>query len=273
MEFPEITILAGQMGAEMVGKRISEIQVSNEKCLNMSLSRFREIFVGKQVTSVEPRGKWVFIGLDPGYTLLFNTGMGADVIHFDEGDGLPEKHQIRLVLDDGSGFTVRVWWFCYLHLVPSDELPGHKLTGAMGRSPLEEMFTLDYFRELLSGRRGGVKSFLLNQRNVAGIGNVYIQDILFDAKLHPNRKVNTLSEDEVEALYESMRAVLSESIGMGGLAYERDFYGRYGGYGKEQYRVAYKPDLPCPEFGATIEKIKTGSTASFVCPNCQQFTE
>jgi len=273
MELPEISILAGQMGSELVGKRISEITVSNEKCLNMPLSRFREIVVGKEVRSVEPHGKWVFIGLDPGYTLLFNSGMGADVIHFDAGGELPEKYQIRLALDDGSGFTVRVWWFCYLHLVPSDGLTGHKLTGAMGMSPLEEGFTLDYFRRLLSGRRARVKSFLLNQRNVAGIGNVYIQDILFDARLHPKRKINTLTEDEVESLYKSMRAVLSESVGMGGLAYERDFYGRYGGYGKEQYRVAYKPGMPCPECGSIIEKIRTGSTASFICPSCQQFIE
>lgn len=273
MELPEITILAGQMSVKMVEKRISEIEVSNEKCLNMPLNLLQEVVVGKEVRSVEPRGKWVFIGLEPGYTLLFNTGMGADVIHYNDGDELPEKYQIKLILDDGSGFTVRVWWFCYLHLVPSDELQGHKLTGAIGRSPLEDGFTLDYFKELLSGRRGGVKSFLMNQRNVAGIGNVYIQDILFDAKLHPKRKINTLTEDEVESLYKSMRAVLRESIGMGGLAYEKDFYGRYGGYGKEQYRVAYKPELPCPECGETIEKIRTGSTASFICPSCQQLTE
>jgi len=217
MELPEITILAGQMGAEMVGKRISEIMVSNEKCLNIPLNRFQEIVVGKEVRSVEPRGKWVFIGLDRGYTLLFNSGMGADIIHFDAGGELPEKYQIRLALDDGSGFTVRVWWFCYLHLVPSDGLTGHKLTGAMGMSPLEEGFTLDYFRRLLSGRRARVKSFLLNQRNVAGIGNVYIQDILFDARLHPKRKINTLTEDEVESLYKSMRAVLSERSSTGSL--------------------------------------------------------
>ncbi len=273
MEFPEITILAGQMGVELVGKIISEVEVSNEKCMNMPLGRFREIVVGRKVVSVVPRGKWVFIGLEPGYTLLFNTGMGADVIHFGAGDDLPEKYQIRVALDDGSGFTVRVWWFCYLHLVPTDGLSDHRMTASMGPSPLDEEFTLEHFRGLLVGRRSVVKSFLMNQRNIAGIGNVYIQDILFDARLHPKRKINTLSEDEIESLYKSMRAVLKESIGMGGLAYERDFYGMYGGYGKEQYRVAYKPGLPCPECGATIEKIRTGSTASFVCPNCQQITE
>lgn len=270
MELPEITILASQMGDELVGKRVSEVEVSNEKCLNMPFKRFQEIIVGKEVASVVPRGKWVFIGLEPGYTMLFNTGMGADVIHLDADDDLPDKYQIRMALDDGSGFTVRVWWFCYLHLMPTDELSDHRMTADMGLSPLDEGFTLEHFRRLLAGRRGGVKSFLMNQKNIAGIGNVYIQDILFGAGLHPLRKINTITEEEIEALYGSMRGVLMESIGMGGLAYERDFYGRTGGYGREQYRVAYKEGLPCPVCGTAIEKIRTGSTSGFICPTCQR---
>jgi len=270
MELPEITILACQMGAELVGRQVSEVEVSNEKCLNMPLMHFKEIIMGKEVASVVPRGKWVFIGLEPGYTLLFNTGMGADVIHFNAWDDLPEKYQIRVALDDGSGFTVRVWWFCYLHLVPTDELSDHRMTAGIGLSPLDEGFTLEHFIELLAGRRGGVKSYLMNQKNIAGIGNVYIQDILFSAGLHPLRKINTITEEEIKALYGSMRGVLTESIGMGGLAYERDFYGRTGGYGREQYRVAYKEGLPCPVCGTAIEKTRTGSTASFICPNCQR---
>jgi len=271
MELPEITILSRQMEEEIVGKYIIGTEVANEKCLNMPFERFHDIIIGKTITSVEGRGKWIFIVIDSDFILLFNTGMGADVIHFNAGDGLPEKYHIKFVFEDESGFTVRVWWFCYLHLVPSDKLTEHKLVGNLGMSPLEDGFTLEHFKELLRGRRGGIKSFLTNQRNVAGIGNVYIQDILFNAKLHPLRKIPSLSEEEVESLYRSMQSVLKESIEMGGLAYEKDFYGIYGGYGKEQYKIAYKPDMPCPVCGATIQKIKTGSTASFICPNCQQF--
>jgi len=273
MELPEITVLSRQMREELVGRRIVEVEVSNEKCLNMPLERLHDSIVGKTVTSVEGRGKWIFIGINRDQVLLFNTGMGADVIHFNVGDELPEKYHIKFAFEDGSGFTVRVWWFCYLHLVPSDELAEHKLTGDLGMSPMDDGFTLDYFKELLRGRRGGIKSFLTNQRNVSGIGNVYIQDILFNAKLHPLRKIPTLSEDETESLYRSMQSVLKESIEMGGLAYEKDFYGKHGGYGKEQYKIAYKPDEPCPECGTTIQKIKTGSTASFICPNCQPLPE
>jgi formamidopyrimidine-DNA glycosylase len=269
MELPEITILAGQMHEKLAGKRIAEVEVANPKCLNMPLDEFTEAVIGKEVSRACPRGKWVFIGLKPGHVLLFNTGMGADVLHYEAAESLPEKYHIRVGFDDGSGFTVRVWWFCYLHLVTEDGLSDHKLTGGLGLSPLDDGFTLEYFKGLLDGRRGGVKSFLTNQRNVAGIGNVYIQDTLFRAGLHPLRKIPTLTESDVEALYTAMRGVLTESIEHGGLRFEKNFLGEHGDYGKEHYKVAYNTGEPCPTCGSTVEKIKTGSTSGYICPRCQ----
>ena len=269
MELPELTILARQMMKEVAGKRISEVEVANPKCLNMLYEQFMKTIIGKTIKSVEGRGKWLFIELDLEYLLLFNPGMGADVIHFESDNRLPDKYHIKFALCDQTGFTIRVWWFCYLHLIRKDELEKHKLTSRLGITPLDDRFTLDYFRQLLNNKRGNIKTFLLDQKNVAGVGNVYIQDMLFSAKIHPNRQISSLTGIEVEALYKSIRSVLNESIELGGLAYERDFYGNKGGYGAEQFKIAYKPGKPCPSCGATIEKIKTGSTISFVCPNCQ----
>jgi formamidopyrimidine-DNA glycosylase len=269
MELPEISILACQMHEKLNGKRIAEVEVANSNCLNMPLYAFKEILLGKEVSRAWPRGKWVFIGLTPGYVLLFNTGMGADVLYYEAEEELPEKYHIKIVFDDKSGFTVKVWWFCYLHLVSENNLSDHKLTGELGLSPLEDGFTQDYFKEILDGRRGGIKSFLMNQRNVAGIGNVYIQDILFRAGLHPFRKISTLTECDIEVLYTSMRGILSESIEQGGLRFEKNFLGEHGDYGMKNYRVAYKTGEPCPICGSTIEKIKTGSTSGYICPKCQ----
>jgi formamidopyrimidine-DNA glycosylase len=199
--------------------------------------------------------------------------MGADVIYFKSGDKLPEKYQIKLTLDDKSGFTIRVWWFCYLHLMPANKLDEHKLTAKLGITPLDKKFTLDYFKQILSKKRGNIKNFLLNQKNIAGIGNVYIQDILFNAKIHPKRKIPSLKEAEIEALYNSIKSVLNKSVKLGGLAYEKDFYGNKGGYGKDQFKIAYKPGQPCPICQTSIEKIKTGSTCSYISPNCQVLTK
>jgi formamidopyrimidine-DNA glycosylase len=270
LELPELTVLSKQMEKEIAGKQIFKVEVSNPKCLNMPLRRFQRVLVGKCVRSIENRGKWLLVTLGLKQVLLFNPGMGADVIYFRQGDELPEKYQIKMTFQDGTGFTIRVWWFCYLHLVPEGRVGEHKLVGKLGLSPLDEKFTLDYFKELLGRKSGNIKDFLLNQRNMAGIGNVYVQDPLFEARIHPKRKIGSLTEKEIEALYRSLQSVLKQSIKLGGLAYEKDFYGKHGNYGKNQYKIAYKSGQPCPVCQTTIEKIKTGSTSTFICPKCQR---
>jgi formamidopyrimidine-DNA glycosylase len=269
MELPEIIVLSRQMDEALRGKTVAGVEINNPKCLNMPLDGFRSEVTGRTVEMVEPRGKWVFIHLDGGLMLLYNTGMGADTIYFRDESTAPEKYHQKIVFSDVTGFTVRVYWFSYLHLVHADRLSEHKLTAGMGLSPLDPAFTLSHFRELLAGRRTGIKSLLTNQRMVAGVGNVYIHDPLFLAGVHPLRKADTLTGAEVEKLYDSIRLILNESIEVGGLAYERNFHGQMGGYGKGSYRVAYREREPCPVCGAVIEKIKTGSTSSYICPCCQ----
>ncbi len=257
------------MSKEIVGRRISDVEVANAKCLNMPLNRFQKSIIGKTIKSVESKGKWLFIRLEGDYVLLFNPGMGADVIYFKPNQKLPERYQIKLVLNNAAGFTVRVWWFCYLHLMQAAHLGEHKLVGKLGINPIDKGFTIEHFKRLLGKKGGSIKTFMLDQKNIAGIGNVYIQDMLFEAKLHPQRKISFMTNKEIGALYKSMRSQLNNSIRMGGLAYEKDFYGNKGRYGADQFKIAYKPDKPCPVCHTKIQKIKTGSTSSFICPKCQ----
>jgi formamidopyrimidine-DNA glycosylase len=156
------------------------------------------------------------------------------------------------------------------HIASDMDLSKHKMTSKLGISPIDAEFTVGRLGSLLSGRRGAIKSFLLDQKHVAGIGNVYVQDPLFIAKLHPLRTIQTLAEREIEALHQSLREVLNQSIRLGGLKYERDLYGRSGRYGPEHFLVAYKTNESCPVCGTAIAKIKTGTTASYICPKCQE---
>jgi formamidopyrimidine-DNA glycosylase len=110
---------------------------------------------------------------------------------------------------------------------------------------------------------------LLNQSRIAGIGNAYIHDILFLARLHPLRQVNTLTAAEVDALAEAIHAGLQPSIDKGGAFYEVGLDGKKGGFTADDILIGYKEGKPCPVCGTQIEKIKTGSTSSFICPHCQ----
>jgi formamidopyrimidine-DNA glycosylase len=268
-ELPEITVVARQMNKEMRGKKIGDIEAKQPKNLNMPVKEFVKIAKGKTVNNVSSKGKWIFIKLDPAYYLLINRGMNADVLYFTPNRKLPEKYQFKLTFADKTGFTIQFQWFGYVHLVPKKNLNKHKLTAQLGISPTDKEFTLEHFKNLLANKKGGIKSFLIDQKNLAGIGNVYIQDILFQAKLHPNRKISTLSEKEISKLYKAIQDVLNHSIQLGGLTYEKDFYGQKGKFTIDEFLVGYKPGKPCPTCKTPIEKIKTGSTASYICPKCQ----
>ncbi|MBX5328027.1 MAG: DNA-formamidopyrimidine glycosylase family protein [Candidatus Bathyarchaeota archaeon] len=269
-ELPEITVIAGQMNKEIAGKDIVSVEIRQPKNLNIPVAEFEKIIKGKTVTEVFSRGKWIFIKLTSAYYLLVNLGMGAELLCFAPNQALPEKYHFKMMFSDESGFTIHFWWFGYIHLIHEKELCKHELTAKLGTSPTDKSFTVEKFKELLANKKGRIKEFLLDQKNIAGIGNVYAQEILFKARLHPNRKIPTLSEKEIENLYKAIISTLNHSIKLGGLAYEKDFYGKNGKFTIDEFLVGYKTEKSCPLCKTTIEKIKTGSTSSYICPKCQQ---
>lgn len=258
------------MNIEINGKKIVEVEILQPKNLNIPVNEFIENIIGYRIVSVKPRGKWLLTELSDELFLLINLGMGGDLLYFEPGDELPERYNFRMSFSDDSGFTIKFSWFGYIHLVEKAKSKEHKMFGELALSPLDEAFNLEHFRTLLKSRRGRIKSFLLNQRKVSGIGNVYVQDILFNAKLHPNKKIEKMSDREVKNLFDSKIEVLYKSVELGGLAYERDFYGNRGRFSSEDFLVGYKTGEPCPVCSTTIEKMRIGNTASYICPTCQQ---
>ena len=158
------------------------------------------------------------------------------------------------------------WWFGYSHF--AHDPAAHPMVGRLGPHALD--LTLAQFEARLAGRRGSIKAFLLDQARVAGIGNVYVQDPLFKARIHPLRAIPTLSHPEIAALWQALRETLLESIDHGGAAFEVNLYGERGGWDETFFRVAYRDGLPCPSCSTPVVKIRTGSTAGYICPTCQR---
>jgi formamidopyrimidine-DNA glycosylase len=267
-ELPEIHNLAEQMNRELGGKRIAGVEVRQRKCLNVPVRQFEGLVVGRTIEAVTSRGKWVFAALTPSAHLLLNLGMGGEALYHGPDDARPDKYQVKLDFADGSALSLRFWWFGYVHAVKAEQMSRHKMTASLGLSALDDAeFTHQRFGQMLEGRRGAIKPLLMDQRNIAGIGNVYIQDILFRAKLHPSRRIPDITHEERKLLFRAIRGELRRATRLGGLAYEKDLYGRPGRF--KRFRVGYREGQPCPECGTTIEKIRTGSTAQFICPSCQ----
>jgi len=192
--------------------------------------------------------------------------MGGELCYLNENEAPPSKTRILVTFTDKSGFFITLWWFGYFHLLLKDE--NHPMTDSLGPDPFE--LTPSEFRSLFDGRRGSLKSFLLNQKNLRGIGNFYIQEILFQARLHPLHPIPSLTSADVNRLFTSIKAVFHESIRLGSSSYELDFFGKKGTYGLENLSFAYQDGASCPRCGTIAQKIKTGSTAQYICPRCQK---
>jgi len=268
-ELPEITCRAREMKKELVGRTITAVEVNQPKCLNVPVETFVAGLVGAEVLDVTHHGKWLISETTRGYFLL-NLGMGGEVLLVPR-EKLPEKWRVRLDFADGESLAIHFWWFGYAHYASPGKLGEHAMSAALGPNALD--LPLGAFRELLAGRRGRIKSFLLDQKRIAGIGNAYVHDILFRAKLHPLRGIPTLSDDEIAALRKAIRTEFQRSIRKGAAAYELDLYGKPGRFSGKDLLVGYREGKPCPTCGATIEKIKTGSTSSFICPTCQPLND
>lgn len=268
-ELPELLVLAEQMDAELRLKAFAEVEVVQEKCLNLPVDQFVEGLLGRHVERVYNRGKWIFLELSRGGHLLLNLGMGADLLHYQSGQPWDAEHRVRFHLEDGSGFTCRFWWFGHTHYVATADLPSHQQTASLGPLALSPGMDSERFGALFQSGRGRVKAVLTDQKRISGIGNVYIQDSLYRARLHPMRPVRDLSEGDIDCLYEATTYTLRFAYEKRGLAYEKDFYGQPGGFAADDFLVGYREGKPCPECGTTVVKIKTGSTASFICPVCQ----
>jgi formamidopyrimidine-DNA glycosylase len=262
-ELPEITMFAHDMQAELVDRTIVSIDVLQPKCLNLPVEKFQAALVGARIFGVTSHGKWLRLETTQGW-LLLNLGMGGEIL-LATRDSLPEKYRLIFDLADGAALVVNFWWFGYAHHIgdPAD----HPMVSKLG--PDFMSLDLDGFRHLLEGRRGAIKTFLLNQSRIAGIGNVYVQDPLFKAGIHPLRPINTLTAAEIESLYRAIRETLQESIDHGGSHWEQNLNGEHGQWDDSFFLVAYREGQPCPTCGTPVEKIKTGSTSTHICPVCQ----
>lgn len=269
-ELPEITKLSSQMRDALCGKTIQDLTLLQEKCANIPFNEFQNRTTGARIDDIRNKGKWIITKLNNGENILLSLGMGADILFFDNEKNEADKYQIKVLFSDGSGYTARFWWFGKFILVSDDELTSEPNTKDIAIDPFDEKFTFDYFSSILKGKKTQLKAFLMNQKNVGGIGNMYMHDILFKARLHPQKKISDMNGEEIKLLYNSITEILNLSREKGAFAYESDFFGQKGGFTMDYFLIGYKENQPCPVCGETIVSIKTGSTSTFICPSCQK---
>jgi formamidopyrimidine-DNA glycosylase len=268
-ELPEVETVARSLRQPLVGRTFTGMTARWPRTIaHPTVDELARQIVGRRVVAVGRRGKYVVVELDRGY-LLIHLKMSGQLRVVPAGEPPDEHTHTVFYLDDGQQLHFRdVRKFGRVYLVDDAE----RVTAALGPEPLADEFSLDAFRRLLVRRSGRLKSLLLNQAFVAGLGNIYADEALFAARLHPLRRADSLASEEQLRLYESIRAVLSRAVAHRGTTLEdrgyTDAEGRAGGY-QDQIAVYGRAGEPCPECQTPIERIVVGGRSTHFCPRCQ----
>jgi len=271
-ELPEVetiaALLRGDARAEapsIIGWRVREARVLWPRTLaNIGADEFRQAIHGQEVVSVGRRGKFLVVGLSRD-TLLLHLRMSGDV-HAEFSDHFAEagKHD-RLILEFDRGRMVfndprkfgRVW-------LVRDPL---EVLGVLGPEPLDEELNGLVFYHMLQKRRRQIKPLLMDQRFVAGMGNIYTDEALHAARLHPLQIASQMTEEQAGKLLDAMRAVLQEGIRHNGASIDWVYRG---GSFQNRLRVYGRTGQPCPNCGTKIERLQVGQRGTHFCPNCQR---
>ncbi|MDD3539259.1 MAG: bifunctional DNA-formamidopyrimidine glycosylase/DNA-(apurinic or apyrimidinic site) lyase [Atribacterota bacterium] len=278
-ELPEVETIRRDLEKKVINKRINKIKVNLPRLIKKpTIDEFSRRLKGTYITKVSRRGKYILCFLSSGECLVFHLGMSGCLLY--ETNELPisiidinKKHfHVFFFFEDNTKMIYNdVRQFGKIWLLKKDD----KLTEveSLGLEPLEEDFTIDKFTRIIENKKGNIKSLIMNQKHIAGIGNIYANEILFRAGIHPLRRSNSLTTHEIKKLYCSIKdtlakAVLARGTTMADESY-RDLDGKSGNYA-EAIMVYGKKKGNCPLCGRPLTIIRIENRSTYLCTFCQK---
>ncbi len=268
-ELPEVETIARDLRHDLVGRRIVDVEVRWERTVaTPPAAELKAALVGLQIMGADRRGKFLLFPLSQGRTLLIHLRMTGQLHVVDAAAPLDAHTHLVLTLDSGRRLIfrdMRKFGRVYVTSNPAEVL------GELGPEPLNPDFTSQQLAARLAGRKAPIKSLLLDQRVVAGIGNIYADEILFKAFIDPRRPGRDLLPNDVARLHTATRQVLAQAIFDRGSSLQN--YRRPGGaagQNQERHQVFRRTGKSCPRCGATIERIVIGQRSTHFCPQCQR---
>ncbi|MEJ2147947.1 MAG: bifunctional DNA-formamidopyrimidine glycosylase/DNA-(apurinic or apyrimidinic site) lyase [Chloroflexota bacterium] len=268
-ELPEVEIVVRGLRPDLTGRRVVSVESTWPRLIvDWPLEAFAARLIGQQIAGLRRRGKYIICDLSDD-TLLIHLKMTGRLYVVAPEESNESDRWLRVVfgLDDGRELRFSdLRKFGRVYLVPD----AGQVVGKLGPEPLSDEFDLEVFCNLLKGRQGTIKPLLMNQGFVAGIGNIYADEALWQAQIDPHRKADTLKEDEIARLYHAIRSVLQAGIYHEGASinWYRKADGSTGEY-QEHFNVYDRQHEPCPRCGTPIRKVKLGQRGTHYCPTCQ----
>jgi len=274
-ELPEVETVRRGLEKAMVGRRINQVVVRRSDLRRPLPQNFSDMLTGREITQLDRRAKYLLIYLDSGNVVLVHLGMsGRMVIEQGTEVEVPARKHEHIAFSVGNGTVVRFSdprRFGLMDLTREEKLFNHPLLKSIGPEPLGEEFTATSLMNSLKGRKTTIKSALLDQRIVAGLGNIYVCEGLFIAGVSPRRITQNISISRVERLVSTIKEVLRAAINAGGSTLQ-DHVTPTGemGYFQYNFKVYGREGKPCETCMRPVKRIVQAGRSTFFCARCQR---
>lgn len=269
-ELPEVETIRRGLAPRIEGRRLAAVDVLDARwCEPLAPTEVESALRGRLVERLGRRGKYLLFELEDDVHLVAHLRMTGTLL-YDADRGLPHT-RVRLDLDDGHGVTwVDPRRFGTGLLLLGGAARDAYLDSRLGPEPFDAEFTADRLRAFARGRRTPVKAFLLDQRRVAGVGNIYADEALFRARIHPLRETGRLTRAQVSALRDAVVETLAAGLRAGGATIDdfRDPDGAWGAF-QDEFLVHRREGLPCPRCGTPVRKMVVAGRGTYACERCQ----
>ncbi len=269
-ELPEVETIKRQLNLLAAGKKIKGVEVSLPKIVKTPLAEFKKAVTGAKIKEFNRRAKILIIELNNGWSMLVHLKLSGQLIF----DGQKSKHtHITFYFIDRHHLIFNdMRQFGYVKLVKIGDLEEFLKKEKFGPEPFDKNFTLARLSAILDKKpHAKIKQFLLDQKNLAGIGNIYSDEILFASRVNPLRKIKDLKPSEIKAVYKNIKKILSEAIKAKGTSADLylDAYGREGDF-LPKLKVYGRQGQKCVKCKGEIKRIKIGGRSAHFCPFCQK---
>jgi formamidopyrimidine-DNA glycosylase len=270
-ELPEVETIACGLRALIPGKRIAEVHLSGKKLRKPIPGTFARKLQGRAISRIHRIGKYLILELDPHAYLLVHLGMSGRIFYpAGRAENAPHTH-MRIRFSDATEMHYRDYRrFGLLAVYEVDDIRQIPELKLMGADPLSSEVNTEALWQKLHPCRQPVKSFLLDQKKIAGVGNIYACEAMFYAGIHPSRRCCTLTRAETDRLIRGIRKSLHAGLKHGGTTFS-DFLGTDGAPGSNQnfLKVYQREERKCRRCGSFIKRLRQGNRSTFYCPQCQ----
>ena len=273
-ELPEVETVRRGIEKAVVSSTIVDAKVTGRRSVRrQTAAEFERLVTGRRILGASRRGKYLLLPLDVG-TLVVHLRMSGQLVLHESADAAVAPHtHARFLLDDGRELRfVDQRTFGELFVADAGEIRLDEALASLGRDPLVDGVDADWLAEQMAGRRLSLKAFLLDQRRICGIGNIYADEICFAARLRPGRVVGSLRPRDLEALVDAIGDVISRAVEAGGSSLKDERYRDvFGDLGRFQNRLCVygREGEECPRCGGKIERVRLVGRSAHFCPTCQ----